>query len=129
MSYESPIEIICGNIESRIENGVYNVVQSYGINVDKDELIKALEYDRKQYQQGYADAKAELERKWIPVTETLPLNDIDVLVTVRDDSGDTPWEYTSVGWRTPDGRYWVVDNNMCYGVIAWMPLPEPWRGE
>ena len=72
---------------------------------------------------------AELERKWIPVTETLPWNDTNVLVTVRDDSGDTPWEYTSVGWCTPDGQYWVVNNEICYGVIAWMPLPEPYRGE
>ena len=67
--------------------------------------------------------------KWTPVTEALPWNDTNVLVTVRDDSGDTPWEYTSVGWRTPDGQYWVVDNEICYGVIAWMPLPEPWRGD
>lgn len=67
---------------------------------------------------------AESERKWIPVTEALPWNDTNVLVTVRDDSGDTPWEYTSVGWRTPDGQYWVVDNEICYGVIAWMPLPR-----
>ena len=69
------------------------------------------------------------EVKWIPVSETLPWNDTNVLVTVCDDSGDTPWKYTSVGWRTPDGKYWVVENEICYGVIAWMPLVEPWRGE
>lgn len=68
----------------------------------------------------------EPEWKWIPVTKALPWNETDVLVTVRDDSGDTPWEYTSVGWRTPDGKYWVVDHEICYGVIAWMPLPKPW---
>lgn len=73
--------------------------------------------------------RKEPERKWTPVTEALPWNDTNVLVTVRDDSGDTPWEYTSVGWRTPDGQYWVVDNEICYGVIAWMPLPEAWREE
>lgn len=71
----------------------------------------------------------ELMPKWIPVTEALPWNDTNVLVTVRDDSGDTPWEYTSVGWLTPDGKYWVVDNEVCYGVVAWMALPEPQRGE
>ena len=69
MSYESPIEIVRGEMKSQLENDVYSVVQSYGIKVDKDELIKALEYDRNQYQQGYADAKTELERKtgkWLP---------------------------------------------------------------
>lgn len=69
------------------------------------------------------------EVKWIPVSEALPWNDTNVLVTVRDDSGDTPWEYTSVGRRTPDGKYWIVENEMCYGVIAWMPLPEPYGGD
>ena len=71
---------------------------------------------------------AEPER-WIPVTEALPINDVDVIVSVLDDSGDTPYRFTSVGWCTPNGQYWVVDNEMCYGVIAWKPLPEPWRGE
>ena len=72
---------------------------------------------------------AEPERKWISITEKLPWTDTNVLVTVLDDSGDTSWSYTSVGWLTPDGKYWVVDNEVCYGVIAWMPLPEPWRSD
>lgn len=71
----------------------------------------------------------EPERKWIPVTEALPINDVDVIVSVLDNSGDTPYRFTSVGWCTPNGQYWVVDNEMCYGVIAWMPLPEPWKGD
>jgi len=68
MSYESPIEIVCGEMKNQLENDVYSVVQSYGIKIDKEELIKALEYDRNQYQQGYTDAKEEFERKkgkWI----------------------------------------------------------------
>ena len=72
---------------------------------------------------------AEPERRWIPVTEKLPINGVDVIVSVLDDSGDTPYRFTSVGWCITNGQYWVVDNEMCYGVIAWMPLPEPWRGE
>ena len=68
MSYESPIEIVYREMKNQLENDVYSVMQSYGIKVDKDELIKALEYDREQYLKGYADAKAELKRKmgeWI----------------------------------------------------------------
>lgn len=75
---------------------------------------------------------AEPERKtgeWIPVSEKLPWTDTDVLVTVLDDSGDTPWSYTAKGWLTPDGQYWVVGGEICYGVIAWMPLPEPYQAE
>ena len=87
------------------------------------------ELDTLYYMREYQKLKIELERKWIPVTKALPRNETNVLVTVRDDSGDTPWEYTSTGWRTPDGKYWVIDYEICYGVIAWMPLPEPLRGK
>ena len=53
--YESPIEVIQKNIEMQMENGRYKAVTNVGINVDKEELIKALNYDRRTYQKGYAD--------------------------------------------------------------------------
>lgn len=37
----------------QVENEVYKVVRNYEINVDKDELLKALRYDRNQYDLGY----------------------------------------------------------------------------
>ena len=109
----------------------------------KDDLIKRQDAANLLYKMlgddyvdGYAYLEqlrslpsAEPERKWIPVTEAMPINDVDVIVSVLDNSGDTPYRFTSVGWCTPNGQYWVVDNEMCYGVIAWQPLPEPWRGE
>lgn len=56
MSYKSPIDIIYGNIETKVEDDVVKAIQSYNISVDKDELIKALNYDREQYKAGYKDA-------------------------------------------------------------------------
>lgn len=58
MSYESPINIIYGQMQLQMENEVCSAVQKVGINVNKDELIKALAYDRCQYEKGYADGKA-----------------------------------------------------------------------
>lgn len=58
MSYDSPIEIVKKmqeQYETDVVNNVLKCVQSYGINVDKDELIKALKYDRQQYEKGYKD--------------------------------------------------------------------------
>ena len=57
--YESPIEIIQGEVTTKFENDIYSAVQEYGIVVDKDELIKALQYDRNQYAKGYSDAEAK----------------------------------------------------------------------
>ena len=61
--YESPITLINGAFYLNLEDGVYKAVRQTGVVVDKDELIKALKYDRDQYNKGYADAKAEQKRK------------------------------------------------------------------
>ena len=62
--YESPITIVYGDIQTEFkketESLVFRCVQNVGVDVDKDELIKALGYDRDQYDKGYADAKAEI---------------------------------------------------------------------
>lgn len=50
--YQSPIEAIYKDLELTFEKEVYKAVQEVEINVDKDELIKALRYDREQYDKG-----------------------------------------------------------------------------
>ena len=61
--YKSPIEIICGDIQKQIDNDIYRVTQKYDIRVDKNELIQALQYDRDQYEKGYADGVKEFSVK------------------------------------------------------------------
>lgn len=63
-------------------------------------------------------------QRWIPVVEALPEDDEEVIVTCLDDSGDTPFSYTTVAWHYKG--MWVCDNERCPFVIAWMPLPEPY---
>lgn len=63
---------------------------------------------------------------WIPCSERLPKYEEEVIVSVRDDSGDTTLDYSSCGWYACAGDFWVVDNEPNYYVIAWMPLPEPY---
>lgn len=63
--YEAPIEImkcvenVIKEENEFIENEVYQRVLKVGVNVDKEELIKALKYDREQYNKGYADGIKE----------------------------------------------------------------------
>jgi hypothetical protein len=45
--------------ENDIMNNVLTVTTEYGVNINKDELIKALQYDRKQYDKGFADGYSE----------------------------------------------------------------------
>ena len=51
--WESPINQILGEMQITYENECMKVVQSYGLDVNKEELTKALQYDRNQYDKGY----------------------------------------------------------------------------
>lgn len=69
--YESPIAIIEQKIlneqKKQLKNALmYEIRMNYQIDVDKDELIRALQYDREQYEKGYQDGKAAMKKtgKW-----------------------------------------------------------------
>ena len=62
MSYQSPIELIMGQMNLALEGQICKAVQNVGVNVGKEELLKALHYDRGQYQKGYRDRDAEIVR-------------------------------------------------------------------
>ncbi len=53
--YESPVKIVTGQMRIEQENNIYRAIQEYGVDVDKDELVKALQYDRNQYEKGYVN--------------------------------------------------------------------------
>ena len=65
--YKSPIELIqeqfLTHLKETQEDGIYTVLQGYKIYVDKEELIKALNYDRQQYRKGYIDGMKEFAEK------------------------------------------------------------------
>lgn len=76
--YKSPIEIIYDKVRWETEDNIVKAVQSYRILVNKEELLRALDYDRAQYEKGfesgYEAGKKEAERPtgyWIP-TKPLP---------------------------------------------------------
>ena len=61
--YESPIKIITGQMKTNYEDAIYCAVQNVGINVDREELLKALEYDRGQYEEGFREGKKHTLRQ------------------------------------------------------------------
>lgn len=123
--YESPIIQNIADISTQIREAqdgrlIYEVQQAIGYDIDKEELIKALNYDRDQYQKGYEDGRKDSE--WTPLTrDTLPKEGEDVLIQYKSNGED----YMAVSRRI-DYNYWVgFGRDIC--VIAWKPLPEPYK--
>ena len=96
---------------------------------NKDNLVVIPNNPSDAYQIGYAigyqDGKRDAASPWHRVEDGLPRGQELVIVAVKDTAGDTPFWYTQCGWITTDGEYWIVDNEICDYVVAWMPLPEP----
>ena len=70
--YESPITEVISDISTQIIQEKENQLmmqmrQTVGYDIDKNELIKALQYDRDQYKKGYADAKREIKERFIQI--------------------------------------------------------------
>lgn len=92
--YKSPVEVLTTDIQYQIDKGLaeetFKAIVSVGINVDKEEMIRALQYDREQYEKGYADAMASIVR----------CKDCDSLCTCGNDSYIcSRWG----SWTDPDG--------------------------
>ena len=55
--YESPIQVFENDLGTKItqeiEHAVFRKVMKLGVSIDKDKLMRALEYDRNQYAEGY----------------------------------------------------------------------------
>ena len=61
--YKSPIELFYKDIKAKQEEYVLSAIQEMGVNVDKEELLKALKYDREQYSKGYIDGVKEFAER------------------------------------------------------------------
>ena len=62
-NYESPItriqnQLLEEMVKKEEDQFMCEVRQTIGYNIDKSELIKALNYDRDQYERGYQDGKS-----------------------------------------------------------------------
>ena len=114
-----------------------------GYNAAKREIALSGEYER-AYERGKQDAE---QTRWIPVSERVPQECIhtydnnfhdytcskSVLVTIRNKVTNSVYVFHDLAYIS-NGE-WYIDN--CYdhnrfkncSVIAWMPLPEPYRAE
>ena len=140
LEYESPIKMFTDQLATEIakkaDENIWEAVVKTEVVVDKDELVKALEYDRDQYSKGYINGyNAGLNAdKWIPVEHVLPENlygkerkKITVLVCTESGKVSTAsrqrkfkFNSTKLEWVELDTFEWSKGKR----VTHWMPLPE-----
>lgn len=90
-------------------------------DIQKKLAIKDIEYlteQEKTITKMIINAPTVVE--WIPVNEKLPKEWEHVLVTT-----DTPYTFNKIRIDWNVDNYWV---NYAHHVIAWMPLPESYKG-
>ena len=63
--YEYPIKIIYGQMQTQLEGDILKAVMRTDIQVDKEELIRALQYDRDQYERGFADGYMNAQQELV----------------------------------------------------------------
>ena len=82
---------------------------------------------------AYEVAIKALEQRWIPVSERLPDKNVDCLVTLENGVVTVLGYSTTQRTTYPKGFYYVKDGfswrQIQNPVIAWMPLPEPYKAE
>ena len=139
--YKSPIEVmierINGQIKYEAENAVYEEVRRIGVDVDKNELIKALKYDREQYYEGYRRgySASSNEDKWVSVEYRMPEDvygksrkKITVLVYTKSGRVSTASRQRKQVWNSTKLKFVELDVFEWSGrkqVTHWQPLPEP----
>ena len=156
--YESPVTLqirkIAEQIEEQRENQITaTIFEQMGVNVDKNELKRALAYDRDQYRRGYEDgwrARSKDVPQWIPIRmasmteeektklfikygEDAVHEDMKIFVSPMPEDGQeilisTPWGVMKDNVEYDDyGGIGLEEHGDFDNVLAWMPLPEPYK--
>ena len=66
----------------------------------------------------------EPEQRWIPVSETVDVPEHEVLACDK-------YGTELIGFLYEKDEQWMCESDECimYDVIAWMPRPEPYKGD
>lgn len=82
-----------------------------------DEILEGMDKRLEENKQLLKGLQETVSPRWIPVEERLPEKGVSVLITTGDGEIGTDWiEGDEWFWGSRD-----------YDVIAWMPLPEPYK--
>lgn len=125
--FEQPMQAI---MEAR-ENAIFAQIQAnFHVEVDKDELVRALQYDRDQYDKGYKDGKADAAfgecGGWVSSYERLP--EKSGIYLVINEGG----HYAAYNYSAKNKAFNSFDSHSDHDhdirCPYWMPMPTPPEG-
>ena len=118
--YESPIKIIESTIDSiykdivkKKDDAIFAEIQySFGVDLDRKELLRALQYDRNQYEKGYMDGKAAAMAELVRCKDCKHPK----LPAVLTQKYGEPGTLTCHNWHSPCNKRNVKQDDFCsYG--------------
>lgn len=112
--------------EEQTEQWVIEIIRKMGIDITKEGLIKALQYDRNQYEKGYQDGlNAD---KWIEVDDNPPEEPGEYLILWTTSISKRKFIEIAECEIIDNHIEWLLDDYMKnypdVKVIAWQPLPS-----
>lgn len=127
--YNSPIKTglmyreLVKEVNKDTDEQIYKAVVACGVDVDRDELLRALAYDRGQYDEGFAAGYRAATPKWIPVEERLPEPFVSVVVHMPMEE---PMPTVHEGFLVDEEKWYAAHFDRKKDEIThWMPLPQP----
>ena len=113
-----------GQMEPRIDN-LIAIAEALGVTVDY--LIGNDKSNDPQRKLHPIDFEISSEPQWIPVSKKLPNKNDYVIVTTKY---GVVIEAQFEVWNSGVKEWWIDNDNSFEfdDVVAWMPMPQPYRG-
>lgn len=113
---QQAVEQAAREFDAQAETLVMDTIRKLGVSVDKEELIRALRYDRDKYAIGFRDGVAAVRTEWTDVREALPQKPGKCIVQSKTGAIYTIRYDPEIYKRWP--HFGKAD------VAYWMPLPK-----
>jgi hypothetical protein len=81
-SIDSQIKKMWQAEQKHKEEQIYQTIKKYYVDVDKEELVRALSYDRDQYNKGYKDGFVEGAKAFFERLQEAFYNDVVSVMTM-----------------------------------------------